>query len=114
MKKIKSRFLPLLISSIGLLLLAIVGFTTGQTILFAFALATLSVGFGISSLMVASHTDKITCELKMAIERTENLQKEIKKAQEEQPGSGKPLLATLQGLSQYYFDYVAKQKKADE
>lgn len=116
MKTIKPYFchMPLLIGSVGLLSLVIAGIATGQTILFAFALATLSVGFGISSLLVALRTDRVTNELRIAIERMENMQEQMRKAQEEQPGSGKPLIATLQGLSQYYFDYMAKKKDADE
>ena len=53
--------------------------------------------------------------LKKHIEKAQSeLQEEIKKAQEEQPSSSKPILATLEGLSQYYLDYIAKQKEKDE
>lgn len=110
----KTYTLPLLIGVIGALLLVMIGFLYDLTILFAFALAILSIGFSTSSLMVALVSDKRMTEIDDSLSRIVIMQEEIKKAQEEQASPSKPLLATLQGLSQYYLDYIAKQKGEDE
>ena len=100
--------------SIGALILGIVGWISGETVLHAYALGVLAVGLGVNSLMISLNTDSRMTGMEAALTRIESLQAEIKQAQQEQPGSQKPILATLQGLSQYYLDYMAKQKGADE
>lgn len=108
------HFSSLIVCVILALFLVIIGSIEGSNILYAFALGVLSVGLGVNSLIISLNTDKRTNSMEATLTRIESLQEEIKKAQEEQPGSGKPLLATLQGLSQYYVDYIAKQKSTDE
>ena len=110
----RTYFMPLSIGVIGALILVIFGIFTQETILFAFALATLSVGFGIGSLTLALEIDRRITTIDLTLTRIATIQEEIKKTQEEQPSSNKPLLATLQGLSQYYMDYITKQKTEDE
>ncbi|MFC1961543.1 hypothetical protein ACFLWN_00635 [Chloroflexota bacterium] len=53
-------------------------------------------------------------EINGYLSRITTIQEDIKQLHEEQPGPNKPLLATLQGLSQYYLDYLSKQKTEDE
>ena len=108
------RFGSLFVCVILALSLVIVGLIKGLDILYAFALAVLSAGLGASSLMISLNTDKRTNIMEATLTRIESLQEEINKAQEEQPSSNKPLLATLEGLSQYYLDYIANQKSTDE
>ncbi len=103
-------FVYLFAFSIGALILGIIGWISGEAVLNAYALGVLSVGLGVNSLMISLNTEKRTNSMEAALTRIESIQEEIKKAQEEQPSSGKPLLATLQGLSQYYLDYMSKQK----
>lgn len=111
----KTYSIPLLIGVIGALLLVTFGILIEETILFAFALATLAVGFGAGSLMVALQTDKRITAINDSIVQIESLQKEVKKViQDEQQSSNRPILATLEGLSQYYMDYLAKQKRQGE
>lgn len=43
----------------------------------------------------------------------EDLQKEIQSEQKEQASSGPPIVASLQAMSQYYMDYIAKQKESE-
>jgi len=100
--------------SIGALILGIIGRISGEPVFTAYALGVLSVGLGVNSLMISLNTAKRTNSLEATLTRIASLQEEIKKAQEEQPSSSKPLLATLEGLSQYYLDYIAKQKEKDE
>ncbi|MFC1942722.1 hypothetical protein ACFLWU_05870 [Chloroflexota bacterium] len=104
----------LIICIILALVLVIIGSIAGSTILYAFALGVISVGLGVNSLMISLNTDKRMDSTESTLARLETLQEEIKKAQEEQPGSNKPLLATLQALSQYYLDYKSEQKKENE
>lgn len=99
---------------IGASILGIIGRTSGETVFTAYALGVLSVGLGFNSLMISLNTAKRTNSIEATLTRIASLQEEIKKAQEEQPSSSKPLLATLEGLSQYYLDYIAKQKEKDE
>jgi len=100
--------------SVGALILGIIGWTSGETMLTAYALGVLAVGLGINSLMIALNTAKKTNTIEATLRHIERLQEEIKKAQEEQPGSSRPILATLEGLSQYYLDYLARQKEKGE
>ena len=99
---------------IGASILGIIGWTSGETVFTAYALGVLSVGLGANSLMISLNTAKRTNSIEATLTRIASLQEEIKKAQEEQPSSSKPILATLEGLSQYYLDYIAKQKEKDE
>lgn len=99
---------------IGASILGIIGRFSGETVFTAYALGVLAVGLGANSLMISLNTAKRTNSIEATLTRIASLQEEIKKAQEEQPSSSKPILATLEGLSQYYLDYIAKQKEKDE
>ena len=99
---------------IGAVILGIIGRLSGETEFTAYALGVLAVGLGANSLMISLNTAKRTNSIEATLTRIASLQEEIKKAQEEQPSSSKPILATLEGLSQYYLDYIAKQKEKGE
>ncbi|MBN2187130.1 MAG: hypothetical protein JW732_06735 [Dehalococcoidia bacterium] len=107
-------FISIFAFGIAALILAIIAWTSGETALNAYALGVLAVGLGVNSLIISLNTAKRTNSIEAALTRIESLQQEIKKAQEEQPGSNRPILATLEGLTQYYLDYMAKQKAKDE
>jgi len=107
-------FISIFAFGIGALILAIIAWTSGETVLNAYALGVLSVGLGVNSLIISLNTAKRTNSIEATLTRIESLQEEIKKAHEEQPGSSKPILATLGGLTQYYLDYMAKNKAKDE
>ena len=107
-------FISVIAFSVGALILGILAWFSGETILSAYALAVLSVGLGFNSLMISLSADRRTNSIEATLARIESLQEEIKRAQEDQPHSSKPILATLEGLSQYYLDYMAKQKERAE
>ncbi|MFC2032771.1 hypothetical protein ACFLUS_05420 [Chloroflexota bacterium] len=82
----------------------------------AFGLALIAVGLGVNSLIIALHTEQRMTEMGAALARIESLQEEIKKEQteqKEQKGSSPQIIPTLQALSQYYMDYINKQKGED-
>ena len=79
----------------------------------AFGLALIAVGLGVNSLIIALHTEKRMTEMSAALARIEALQEEIRKDQNERAGSP-PIIASLQAMSQYYMDYVNKQKGEDK
>ena len=78
----------------------------------AFGLALIAVGLGVNSLIIALHTEKRMTEMSAALARIEALQEEIRKDQNERAGSP-PIIASLQAMSQYYMDYISKQKGED-
>jgi len=53
-------------------------------------------------------------KLDATLARIEGLQEEIRKEQKEQASSGPPIVASLQAMSQYYMDYISKQKGEDK
>jgi len=100
------------------LFFGIVGWVTESTIIKwaapAIGLALIAVGLGVNSLMIALHTYRRMTEMDATLARIEGLQEEIQKEQREQASSHSPVVKSLQALSQYYFDYIAKQKGEDE
>ena len=80
----------------------------------AIGLAILSVGLGVNSLIIASDAYKRISEIDTTLTRIEDLQTEIRNEQKEQSGSRSTIIPTLEAFSQYYLDYVAKQKSEDE
>jgi uncharacterized integral membrane protein len=113
-RKMKTCWMPLIIGIIGAIILVVFGFIAGEAALFAFALAVLSAGFGISAMLAALQAEKSVARIRETMERIEALQEEIKKTQEEHSTPSRPILATLESLTQYYMDYLARQKKGDE
>ena len=79
----------------------------------AFGLALIAVGLGVNSLIIALHTERRMTEMGAALARIEGLQEEIRKEQNERASSGPPIIASLQAMSQYYMDYINKQKGED-
>ena len=80
----------------------------------AFGVAILAAGLGVNSLIIALDTDKKMTEMGAALARIEGLQEEIRKEQNERASSGPPIIASLQAMSQYYMDYINKQKGEDK
>lgn len=80
----------------------------------ALAIALIAVGLGLNSLVISRRTDRKIAEIDEKLTQIHDLQKEIQKERQEQANSGPPLVASLQALSQYYMDYMAKQKGAGE
>ena len=76
----------------------------------AFGLALIAVGLSVNSLIIALHTEKKATEMGAALARIESLQEEIRKEQNERVSSGPSIVASLEAMSQYYMDYINKQK----
>ena len=75
------------------------------------ALGLLGAGLTLNSSLLALRLDNRMKEIDTTLSRIEDLQKEIRKEQEEQTKSSSPMVMSLQALSQYYMDYLAKQAK---
>lgn len=80
----------------------------------AFGLALIAVGLGVNSSIIASHTERRMTEMGATLARIESLQTEIRKTQDEKAGSGPSIVASLEAMSQYYMDYISKQKGEDK
>ena len=80
----------------------------------AFGLALIAVGLGLYSLIITLHTEKRAIEMGAALTRIEGLAEEMRKEQSERASSGPPIIASLQAMSQYYMDYMNKQKGGKE
>ena len=111
-------FISLLSFIILALLFVTIGLVTESTtmkwVAHTVALALVLVGLGVNSLIIALHTDKRMNKMDETLVHIKGLQEEIQKGQKEQEGSHSPIVASLQSLSQYYLDYMAKQKGTDE
>ena len=79
----------------------------------SFAIALVSLGLGINSLIIALHSDKQMSKIDATLVRIETLQEEIKKdiaEQKNQKSSGVQIIPTLQGISKYMMDFINKDK----
>ena len=76
----------------------------------AFGLALIAVGLGLYSFIIALHIEKRATEMGAALARIEGLAEEMRKEQNERASSGTPIVASLEAMTQYYMDYINKQK----
>jgi len=76
----------------------------------AFGLGIIAVGLSLASYLIASHTDRKISKMEDAVTRIECLHEEIRKEQKEQANSSSPVVTSLQAISQYYMDFLTKQK----
>ncbi len=84
--------------------------TTVRWVAPAFGLALIAMGLGLYSLIIALHTEQRATEMGAALARIEGLAEEMRKEQSERASSGTPIVASLQAMTQYYMDYINKQK----
>ena len=80
----------------------------------AFGLALIAVGLGVNNLIIALHTERRMTEMDAILTRIESLQEEIRKEQNERASPGPSIVASLEAMSQYYMDYISKQKGEDK
>ncbi len=76
----------------------------------AIAIGLASVGLGVNSIAIAYNVDRKIEALNRTLNNIERIQEEIQKEQKEQANSSSPLVTSLQALSQYYGDFLTKQK----
>lgn len=77
------------------------------------ALGAAGVGLAYYSCLLALRTDAMMNEIHLSLSQIKGLQEEIQKEQKEQSeqkSSGPAIVASLQAVSQYYMDYINKQK----
>ena len=80
----------------------------------AIGLSLIAIGLGFSSLYIALSTGRAINNINSKLEDVEKLQQDIQKELKEKEESRSPIVASLQALSQYYQDYLAKQKPETE
>ena len=111
-------FIPLIYFLVTAVILGIVGWVTLSPAIKWFApviaLGLISTGLGINGLIISGHIGKKMTQMDATLTRLEDLQKEIQKEQHKKESSGAPIVASLQAMSQYYFDYIANQERTNE
>jgi hypothetical protein len=112
-------YYPLAIIILAVLLAVIGWFSESSSIRWvapAFGLALVAIGLGINSLITALHTERKMTEMGAALARIQGVQEEIQKEQKEQnekKSSGSQIIPTLEVFTQFYLDYLNKQKGED-
>ena len=76
----------------------------------AVGLALIALVLGLYSYLVAEETNKRMNNIDTTLTQIKDLQQEIQKEQKEQGSKGPPIIASLEAMSKYYMDYLAKQK----
>ena len=74
------------------------------------SLGLISIGLGVNSLVLASHTDRKIEAISVTLGNIEQIHKE----QKEQSGSRSTIVPTLQAFSELYLDYLTKQQSGEE
>jgi len=80
----------------------------------AIGLALIALGLGLNSFLIAEETNKRMNNIDATLTQIKEFQEEIQKEQKEQGSKGPPIVASLQAMSQYYMDYINKQKGEDK
>jgi hypothetical protein len=112
-------YYPLAIIILAVLLAVIGWFSESSSIRWvapAFGLALIAVGLCVYSLITTLHTERKMTVMGVALARIEGLQEEILKEQKEQnekKSSGSQIIPTLEVFTQFYLDYLNKQKGED-
>ena len=88
--------------------------TAVRWVALSFGLALIASGLGLYSFLISLHTERTMIEMSTALARIESLQEEIRKDQKEGTSSGTPIVASLEAMTQYYIDYINKQKGEDK
>ena len=108
------HFSSLMVCIILALFLVLGGLFGELYILYAFALAVISVGLGLNSLIITLHTDERMNKIDVKLTQIVDLQEEMQKEHKEQSNSRSPIIPTLQAFSQLYLDYLAKQQTGEQ
>ncbi len=99
---------------IFIVVMVFIGSQETKWLVTAIGLALIAIGLGLSSFFIALHVDSSTGTMNSILERIEQTQKDIQTELKEQASSRSPVVASLQALSQYYLDYMAKQKEVSD
>ena len=100
------------------LIFGIIGLVTDSTTIKwaapAIGLALIAGGLGLNSFLIAIHVDRTMSTMNSILERIEQTQQNIQTELKQQEGSHSPIVASLQALSQYYLDFMSKQKEKEQ
>ena len=103
--------------ALGAFIMALLGYVTDSPdrrwAIMAVALGLLGAGLSLVILMLSQQTDNKINEINTTLARIEDMQKELQNEQKELAKSDSPLVTSLQGLSQYYMEYLDKQFKQE-
>ena len=80
----------------------------------AIGLALISIGLGLTSFFIALNADSTVSMINSKLEEIKQIQQDMHAELQQQKSSSSPIVATLQGLSQHYLDYLTKQKQENE
>ncbi|MFC1953428.1 hypothetical protein ACFLWR_04785 [Chloroflexota bacterium] len=78
------------------------------------ALGALGIGLAFNSYLLALRTDTRMNEIQVTISQIIGLQDKLQEEQSEQKSSGSQIIPTLEVFSQFYMDYLNKQKGEDK
>ncbi|MFC2044916.1 hypothetical protein ACFLT8_07010 [Chloroflexota bacterium] len=112
----KWRYLTILmLFCVMAILFGIIGwFTLSPAIKWAVPIVSIgliAVGLGINSVSLAYNVDRKIEVMNGALNNIGRIQEEIQNEQREQANSRSPLVTSLQAISQYYMDFLTKQKE---
>ncbi|MFC2035511.1 hypothetical protein ACFLUJ_05240 [Chloroflexota bacterium] len=106
-------FTILLLFVVVALLFGIIGWITLSPVIKwiapAVALGLISIGLGANGISMAHNVDKNIKILNTAIIDIQQTLEKIQKEHNEEANSSSPVVESLQALSQYYIDYLAKE-----
>ena len=116
---IKLQQLYILYAFIGLviifaIIMAIVGSSDIRWIIPSIGLALVSAGLGFTSFTIALHANSTANSMHSLLEQIKQTQEDTYTELKEQKGSGTHIVASLEAMSKYYTDYIAKQRSDDE
>ena len=98
----------------GALLFGIIGWITLSPVIKwvapAVALGLISIGLGLNSISMTRRVEKKIEVMNTTLINIQRTHEEIQREQKEQANSNSPVVASLEALSQYYIDYLAKEK----
>lgn len=103
----------IILAIIFVVVMLFIGTPETKWIVPAIGLALIATGLGFTSFVIALSTERAINTINLKLEHVEQLQQDIQKELKEKEDSRSPLVASLQALSQYYQDYIAKQKSGD-
>ena len=109
----RQYYYPLAIIAIGMFLGLLGWFNESSSIRWiapAFGLVLIGVALGLSSLIIASNTEKRATELIAGLARIESLAEELREEISGKKNHGAQIIPTLEAISQYYTEYLNRPK----
>lgn len=103
-----------ILAVVFIIVMSFIGSRENLWIYTAVGLALVAIGLGVSSFFIALHADSTVTKMDSILEQIEQTQKDIQTELKEQASSRSPVVTSLQALTQYYMDYMAKQNEVSD